>query len=48
MLAVPSQLSHLSWYNIIIILEIVIVQKLLHYLSSLISIPVVLEAMDLE
>ena len=48
MLAVPSQLSRLSWYNIIIILEIVIVQKLLHYLSSPISTPVALEAMDLE
>ena len=48
MLAIPSQLSRWSWYKIIMILEIVIVQQLLHYLSSPISIPVVLEAMDLQ
>ena len=49
MLSIPSQLSHWSWYNIIImILEIMIVQQLLHYLCSPISTLIVLEAMDLE
>ena len=43
MLSIPSQLSHWSWYNIIIILEIVIVQQLLCYLSYPISTLVVLE-----
>ena len=48
MLSIPLHLLHWSLYNIIMILEIVIVQQLLHYLSSPISTFVVLEAMDLE
>ena len=48
LLSIPSYLSHWSWCNIIMIFEIMIVQQLLHYLSSLTSRLVVLEAMDLE
>ena len=48
MLSIPLHLSHWSRYNIIMILEIAIVQQLLHYLSSSTSVLVVLEAMDLE
>ena len=42
--SLPLELIH----NIIMILEIVIVQQLFHYISSLTSRLVVLEAMDLE
>ena len=48
MYSISSHLSHWSWYNTIMILEVVIVQKFFYYLSSLTSTLVVLEAMDLK